>query len=707
MRILCTVIGILLLLGLSLAAAPLEVKASIDSSAIPLLVNIEIHGGRGSVIVTVRAEDPRGENYSTILNTAERRISVPIPWNRRQVIHLSIEDSVGNRADESLACESRIRQDQPFTLDASRYQSSLQKATWHQQTGTSDDKLHAETIASISTSVSGSSRVVAPWPGQYIFGYGENGPKVEVTVSPTRDFNLDIRGMCDDYDPRPVGYSYLDVHLPRMAADGINAVQFIKKLTMKDLNSNIVYDPTPYPDWDRKLACAIQQAKSAGFKVMLRLVLFLEADWPEADATMQALYPSDWNTWFENYSQYALRYADLAEATGVDIYQFAESLHTTYSHESSYRNLIKAIRKRFSGSLLVTTGPWYKNGLDTVGFWDALDYIGICGSFQTFGLFPYSSAIRMTTDEVYEVYKSLFEREVLPTARRFGKRVLCAEVYYPSVVGSTYSPSGVPNWGTLAQDLNFKPQGSYTEQVRGYDAYMRVVENYMDIYAGVFALQWCLQDPTCLSMHSLGTHNIYATPAEGLFALWWDDLPSPQGRPVKVPGCPMQYEVGGFWFLKAFGDVQTEVFNEGEGPIATVDEYGLLDVDPNSPIDLKYWHSSNSRQGFCILHLYLGEPRDLSNYSGVVLMASADPPTDVSVELDFGDWIPCIADPITLGSERSSYLIPFSNFRIDREVGHKYGLGETDIDFAHVGALTLRIQSSGSMIHIDGFSLVR
>ena len=680
---------------------------SIDSSALPLLVKIEIRGGNGPFAVTVQTADFHDESYKTSLNTTERSISVPIPWNRRQVIHVSIEDSLGNKTTAALEYENSTRQDQSFTLDAGRYPGHVKEGTWYQQRNAPDNELHAETAASISIIKPESARVIAPWPGLYIFQYGKDGPRLEVTVKPLDSFNLEIRGMCDDYDPRPVGYSYLDMHLPRMAADGINAIQFIKKLTMKDLNSNIVYDPCPYPDWDAKLACAIQQAKSAGFKVMLRLVLFFEADWPEADATMQALYPSDWDTWLENYSQYVLRYADLAEANGVDIYQFADSLHTTYFHEASYRSLIKEIRKRFSGDLLVTTGPWYENGLDTVGFWDALDYIGICGSFHTLGRFSYSSAIHMTTDQVYEVYKASFEREVLPTARRFGKRVLCSEVYYPSVVGSTYSPSGVPNWGTSAQDLNFVPQGSYAEQVRGYDAYMRVVEDYADIYAGIFALQWCLQDLTCPTITSLGTHNIYATPAEGLFALWWDGLPSPSGIPIEKSGCPMQYEIGGFWFLKAFRDVQTEVFSDGKGPIATADEYGLLEVGPNSPIDLRYWHSSNSQQGFCILHLYLGELRDFSDYSGIILMASADHPTSVSVELDFREWIPCRADPIDIGPDRSSYLIPFSSLRIDQETRLRYDLGETDIDFNHVKALTLIIQSPGGTIHIDGFALVK
>jgi hypothetical protein len=420
---------------------------------------------------------------------------------------------------------------------------------------------------------------------------------------------------------------------------------------------------------------------------------------------MQALEPTDWGAWFASYTQFVLRYADLAEENGVDIYQFADNLHTTYRHETSYRDLVRNLRTRFSGKLLVTTGPWYRNGLDTVKFWDCLDYIGICGSFHTLDI-PYETAIRMTTDQVYRVYKASFESDVLPTARRFGKRILCSEVYYASRVGSTYSPSGVPNWGTARQDLAFRPEGSYAEQVRGHDAYMRVVADHADVYAGVFALQWRLEDPTWAVAWGLGTDNIYATPAEGLYALWWDGLGGPDGTPVEQVGCPLQREIEGFWYLPTFGGAQVEVFVEGHGPLAILDSDGRIDIGPNSPLDIRYRNPGSLFQSFCSLYLHLGAPRDFSDYTGILLTASSEPSAAFQIELDFGTWISCKSGLFSIGPERTSYVIPFGELRIEKDMRTQHGLGEKEIDLRQVIAIRVNVFSPEGTLRIYEFTPV-
>ena len=75
------------------------------------------------------------------------------------------------------------------------------------------------------------------------------------------------------------------------------------------------------------------------------------------------------------YESAILRYAELCEEVGADIYAFSDTLQTTYRFEDRYRALISSIRSVYSGGLTVLTGP-YEDRLEEVGFWDALDYIG-------------------------------------------------------------------------------------------------------------------------------------------------------------------------------------------------------------------------------------------------------------------------------------------------------------------------------------------
>jgi len=688
---------------LAAGAPPLGLRIAVEASALPLVVQVELQGGTGPFEVALCTTDLRGATYETTHVAEARVFSLPIPWNRQQVVQVSVEDAAGGTANAELEYESRVRQGEPFVLDAARFGNLDTTGRWRQVTDIPDDELHTDTQGTLSALSGRSTQVTVPWPGLYVFRYGEMTPDVRVTVSPFESFQLGIRGMCDDYEPRASGFSHLDELLPRMAGDGVNAVQFIKKLTMKNVRDSVVYDPCPYPDWDERLACAIRQAKSAGFTVMLRLVLWLDAPWPESDATLQALQPSDWAAWFASYGGFVLRYADLAEENGVDIYQFADNLHSTYSRESDYRSLIESLRLRFSGSLLVSTGPWFRNGLDLVRFWDALDYIGICGSFHTAGIVPYEAAIRMTTDDVYEVYKASFEREVFPTARRFRKQVLCCEAYYQSRVGSTYSPSGIPNWGSPTVDYTFTQPVSFAEQARGYDAYLRVVADHPDAFAGMFALQWCLQDLAGVETWGQGGHNIYATPAEGLFALWWDELPSPQGIPAAMPGCTF---IEGHWVLWTFGGAQGSASVGGGAPLA-IHEDGLVDVGPNSPLDVEYSNPGAVFQSVCTLLLNFGALWDLSAYAGILLTASAEPAAAFQIELDFGEqWSGSCSDLIQIGLERSTYFIPFDELRVMENARIQYGLGENEIDFSKVRGIRVNLLSPQGTLHIYAFTPV-
>ena len=687
--------------------APTEnagITLSVDSTAIPLLLRIESLDGEGPFSVDVAGTDPRGKHYEIKFSAATQPISVAIPWNRCHSIQVSVEDSSSLRVTQTIECEYRIRQNELFALDATRYGDSLHGGVWAQAVDAPDEQLHSESKAAVTQVSSSQAQVVAPWPGLYIFQIGHNEDDVEVTVGPAEDFLLEIRGMCDDYEPRALGFSHLEEHLPRMAADGINAVQFIKKLTMTDLQDNVVHDPCPYPDWDEKLACAIRAAKSAGFTVMLRICLWLDAPWPESDATMQALEPSDWVAWFRSYGEFVLRYADLAEETGVDVYQFADNLHTTYGHENEYRNLIAQIRSRFSGSVLVSTGPWFRSGLDQVGFWDALDYIGICGSFHTGG--AYATAIKMKTDDVYGVYRSTFEREILPTAKRFQKQVLCCEAYYQSRAGSTYSPSGIPNWGSAGADYSFTQPVSFAEQARGYDAYLRVVSEYTDVFAGMFALQWCLEDPTWpVLWGGGGTHNIYSTPAEGLFSIWWDGLVSPEGVPTATSDCPLEKEVGGYWTMWTFGGATGAASLNGRQVQELVEGSGMLDVGPNSPLDVSYSNPGRMFESVCTLLLNFGALRDLSNYAGILLDASATPAAMFQIELDFGEeWIQCLSQLVEIGPQRELYYIAFDDLSVAEHARTQYGLGEKEIDFSQVRGIRVNLLSRGGMLHIYQFS---
>jgi hypothetical protein len=433
--------------------------------------------------------------------------------------------------------------------------------------------------------------------------------------------------------------------------------------------------------------------KAAGFKVMLRLVYQLDAPWPITDDVMTRLRPSNWDTWFSNFRKLVLHYGQLAQETGVDVYLFADSLYTTYVFEQQYRSLIAALRGVFSGALTVGVGPWENGGLDTVRFWDALDYIGVSGSLftQQAGI-SFDQAVAMSVDEVTEVYRSLFAHEILPTALELQKPVLWAEVFYTSIRGSTYSPAGVPFWHEGIRDATYQTTPSYAEQVKGYEAMLRVLDENEQYTAGVFADEWPFGDPEGLEQSSKGGFNIRATPAEEVFSIWWGAAVSQntdQNRPASTAFAELT-ERGSWWSGGPSGTTspEEEVLNKGQP-----DEMRRLRVttQQDAPFSLVFALNAGAWD------------HALAGYSGVVIVANSASPLQVRIRLEgltaAGDGATTLSAPVALSAEPSMVTIPFSAFLA----------GASPVQFARVCQISIEPVTPSGVFYVwsSGIGLYR
>ncbi len=117
------------------------------------------------------------------------------------------------------------------------------------------------------------------------------------------------------------------------------------------------------------VAQAIQWATERELRVVLKPHIDLDSgEW------RGTLRPADPDAWFEAYSDFLLRWADLAEAESVQIFVVGTELAGTLEHEARWRELIATVRERFSGRLTYAAS-W--DEADLVPFWDTLDVAGI------------------------------------------------------------------------------------------------------------------------------------------------------------------------------------------------------------------------------------------------------------------------------------------------------------------------------------------
>jgi hypothetical protein len=676
----------------SIAGGALTISIAQNAEALPIRVGVSIRGGSPPFQLHLTTDSTFETPLDEQLIAEQRDVTVHILSNRVQTITATVSDATGLSCTEQQLVGRQISQDEDFLLDAGRFGGDSGTGAWTQVTDLGDET-YCSTTPLLMEMVDGKVRTRATWPGAYFFRVSPAGELVKVVVEPKSGAEIAIRGMCVSGNPHPFGFSYIDDHLAQMARDGVNAIQFIKVLEMQSVTDIEIRDPVAdLASWDDSLFCGIRRAKAAGFTVMLRIMLSLDAPWPQCDNLMTGLHPRDWEAWFTKYEGIVLRYAALAQDAGVDIYLFADSLYTTFAFEARYRDLVARMRQVFGGALVVASGPWVEGGLNSVRFWDALDYVCITGSLLSMGDAPYEEALELNTDGLTAIYLGQFEREIAPVARRFQKPILWAEVYYSSVVGTTYSPNGVPFWGSGIQNAEYEMTPSYREQAKGYDAMLRVIEANKELFAGVFCLNWPFWDPAELLCCSKGTFIIRGTPAEEVFDTWWGT-----NRPGLLPGSSQSGEClvidefaprarGGWELDGPWGTWREEVLHKG-----SLAEMSRIRVD-----------FSNPGGDFFRLRYTLYEGRDLSSYQGIVVAASAVTPMlvriELAMELPDHDWIGgFFSDFVKLGPETRLITLPFSSFHVTTELHDSWMLGHHDLNTAGICGISIwPVDSAGT-----------
>jgi hypothetical protein len=183
----------------------------------------------------------------------------------------------------------------------------------------------------------------------------------------------------------------------------------------------------------RDLAGLVRRAHQAGLRVLYKPHLemrggrVLEGRHNEIEMHTEA----DWQAWFRNYEDYILDHARRAAAAEADMFSVGRELDRTVLHrEADWRRLVARVRAVYRGPLT------YSANFDTyagLGFWDALDFIGVSAYF------PLSDRDDPPLAELARGW----DRALGPlaaTARRYARPVLLSEVGYPAVAGAAREP---------------------------------------------------------------------------------------------------------------------------------------------------------------------------------------------------------------------------------------------------------------------------
>ena len=213
---------------------------------------------------------------------------------------------------------------------------------------------------------------------------------------------------------------------------------------------------------------------------------------------------ADWRAWFARYEAYILGYARPAAAAGVDAFCVGrETDKAAMAREADWRRLIARVREVFKGPLTYSANF---DGYSRVGFWDALDVIGISAYFPlTDERDPSPERLAAAWDDIMTPLERF--------ARKQNRRVVFTEIGYPAVPSAALRP-----WDDA------RGPADVWLQARLYEAALRAVSQ-RPFLAGTFFWLW---EGVARPPFRDASFSIQDKPASFVMARWYG---GPSRRP--------------------------------------------------------------------------------------------------------------------------------------------------------------------------------
>ncbi|RMG12399.1 MAG: hypothetical protein D6731_13840 [Planctomycetota bacterium] len=223
----------------------------------------------------------------------------------------------------------------------------------------------------------------------------------------------------------------------------------------------------PPPRW---LTRPIAEAHARGLKVLIKPHLAYWGSPFRWRGEIAFAAPTAWERFWRDYERWLLSLVDACR--GADGFVVGTELDRTLTHEARWRRLIAAVRERTRAPLTYAAN-W--TDVERVGFWDALDVIGV----QAY--FPLVEHVGAPSDEELAQGWARVLARLTRLARRHRRRVLLTELGYDQSPEAARRP-WASGRGRYARD-----PAAAALQERCLRAGLRAVANCPDV---VGALLW-------------------------------------------------------------------------------------------------------------------------------------------------------------------------------------------------------------------------
>jgi hypothetical protein len=271
-------------------------------------------------------------------------------------------------------------------------------------------------------------------------GNKTSGQNLELPPEPV-SVSFEIKGMTFTAGNVPVDATNL-LAVKKVNANWISQVPF----AFGELNSSkLQYSPTSqfWGETDVGITVTTEFAKLQGMKTMLKPQVWIGGPYI---GTFTLSDENSWIQWENNYTDYILHFARLAETLGIEMFSVGTELSLVVKNRPAYWTyLIQSVRSVYKGKITYAAN-WddYKQ----VPFWDSLDYIGIDAYF------PLSKSDAPSVKEIVSGWQIQIS-DLEKYRATLNKSVIFTELGYKSVGQCANEP-----WNPTSTSLNLQCQSN-------------------------------------------------------------------------------------------------------------------------------------------------------------------------------------------------------------------------------------------------------
>jgi len=258
--------------------------------------------------------------------------------------------------------------------------------------------------------------------------------------------------------------------LPEMADLGADTVLISNAGYQEHAGSETFQiDPavTPSDDQWRQI---FKIAHDSGLRVILMPIILLSN--PKGNEWRGVISPPSWDDWFEQYREFLLQFARVAQANHIEVLSVGSELVSAEKYTDRWRKLITDVRKVFTGKLTYSAN-WdhYK----VVEFWDHLDLVGMTSYYKL------ASEPKPSLQTLVDAWKPI-KRGILRWQKEVAKPLLFTEVGWPSQEGAAIEP-----W-----NYYYKQEATKAGLEEQRNCYRAFIETWSDLpqVGGVLWWEW-------------------------------------------------------------------------------------------------------------------------------------------------------------------------------------------------------------------------